>query len=613
MQDLIANLPAVIYEYTIFPDGKRAFTFVSPSSARILGVEAQEIMNDPGVMERLVHPDDLEYLQQTSYESEQTGKGWSWQGRMFVRGHQRWIEINSNHEELSDGTIIRRGILQDITERRLSAKESEIRYQLMVRRIPIGIIILDNDEIVFANDMAMQIFGAQRARELNDAGRYFFVPEAEREAMVRRMESVRDGIPSNAVERKFVRLDGTEVDVEEMAFPFIFRARNTVQVVFRDITEKKRTEAMVRKNETLFTQLFNSIPMATVMLDERGKVQQINEGFRKMFGYELEELKDHNLNEFIVPEELRNEGIDLNNLITENRIISVETVRRHKNGQLVNVILYGVPVMQDSQTIGIFGVYVDITDRIRVEEELKIRNAELDNFVYKVSHDLRAPLSSILGLVNLSRVPDNPDNLMDYISIIGEKVEHLDHFISDVLSHSKNLKMEVTIGKVELAQIIENAFRDLNYLQGAKDLVWNVTVEGGVDFYSDPWRVAEIFRNLVSNAIKYRHMKGNRIPEVAVKVHVDNLRADITFADNGIGISEENLTRVFEMFFRATEQSDGSGIGLYIVKNAVEKLGGEISVASKQGEGTRFHIVLPNRIASGIVKPFPIVYDEQSK
>src|SRR5690606_37269022 len=136
-----------------------------------------------------------------------------------------------------------------------------------------------------------------------------------------------------------------------------------------------------------------------------------------------------------------------------------------------------------------FGVYVDITDRIRVEEERKIRNAEMDNFVYKVSHDLRAPLTSILGLVYLSRVPDNPDNLMDYISIIGEKVEHLDHFISDVLSHSKNLKMEVTIGKVELAQIIENAFRDLNYLQGAKDLIWNVTVEG-VDFYSDPWRVA---------------------------------------------------------------------------------------------------------------------------
>src|SRR5690606_41994468 len=120
------------------------------------------------------------------------------------RGHQRWKEINSNREALPDGTIIRRGILQDITERRLSAKESEIRYQLMVRRIPIGIIILDNEEIVFANDMAMQIFGARRARELNDAPPYFSVPGAEREAMAHRMESVRDGIPSNEIGRAHV-------------------------------------------------------------------------------------------------------------------------------------------------------------------------------------------------------------------------------------------------------------------------------------------------------------------------------------------------------------------------------------------------------------------------
>jgi signal transduction histidine kinase len=89
---------------------------------------------------------------------------------------------------------------------------------------------------------------------------------------------------------------------------------------------------------------------------------------------------------------------------------------------------------------------------------------------------------------------------------------------------------------------------------------------------------------------------------------VDNLRADISFADNGIGISEANLERIFEMFFRATEQSDGSGIGLYIVKNAVDKLGGQITVASRAGFGTRFNIVLPNRInSSPISKPFSLL------
>ncbi len=300
----------------------------------------------------------------------------------------------------------------------------------------------------------------------------------------------------------------------------------------------------------------------------------------------------------------------MNNLITASRVISVETVRRHKHGHLVNVILYGVPVMQGNETIGIYGVYVDITDRMKVEEELKVRNAELDNFVYKVSHDLRAPLSSILGLVNLAKVPGNTDDLFEYIDLIGTKVEHLDNFISDVLSHSKNLKMEVLLSKVDLAQVVDRTFSDLHYLKGAREMLRHVKVEG-VDFYSDPWRVSEIFRNLVSNAIKYRQMNGSRTPEVWIKVHVDNLRADISFADNGIGISQENLNRIFEMFFRATEQSDGSGIGLYIVKNAVEKLGGQISVASKQGEGTRFNIILPNRIASPLTKSVPLVFEQR--
>ena len=88
----------------------------------------------------------------------------------------------------------------------------------------------------------------------------------------------------------------------------------------------------------------------------------------------------------------------------------------------------------------------------------------------------------------------------------------------------------------------------------------------------------------------------NVLSEINVKITIDNLRAEIIFSDNGIGISESNLSKIFEMFYRATEQSDGSGIGLYIVKNAVEKLGGQIYVASRVGQGTRFNIILPNRI-----------------
>lgn len=610
MQDLIRQLPAVIYEYSIHPDGTRRFDFISDACDLILGISQQAVMSNATLMNAIVHNEDLDNLEETSATCVKAGREWNWQGRMLVRGRVKWVEIRSNHELKADGTIIRRGIIQDITERKETTKESEVRYQSLVERLPIGVIIHKQGKLVYANPQAHVILGADKTRSLIGADVLNFVDPEFHQRIIRMMKEVAEGLPGAMVEQKYIRLDGKMLDVETMAFPYSYRGESCIQVIFRDITERKQTETRIKKNETLLAQLFQNIPMAVVLLTGSGKVEQVNKGFEEMFGYSLTELRDRSINDFIVPEELTHEGVDLNNLIASHRVVSIETVRRHRNGKIVNVILYGMPVMLENQAIGIYGVYVDITERKRVEEELKIRNAELDNFVYKVSHDLRAPLSSILGLVNLAKLPGNTDNPMDYIDIIGSKVEHLDHFIGDVLSHSKNLKMEVSIAKVDFTLIIEQTFNDLNYLEGAKGISRLVKVDG-IDFYSDPWRIAEILRNLISNAIKYRKLD-QVTSEIGIKINVDHLRAEITFADNGIGIDEDNLAKVFEMFYRATEQSDGSGIGLYIVKNAVDKLSGQISVASRIGQGTRFNIILPNRINSVISKvPSSIGVEEQ--
>lgn len=608
MQDLLKHLPVVLYEYAIFPDGQKKFLFLSDAAESILGVEPSAVVADPEVMNALIHPDDYNSLYDSSAISYLEEREWYWHGRMIVRGEVRWMEMRSNHEKRStDNMVLRRGLIQDVTERTELNKESELRYQALVERLPIGVVVHNHGKLVFANTQAHEILGAGQA-ELVGTHVLNYVHPDFRDKIVNRLKEVVSSAPTTMVEQKYVRTDGRVIDVEATAFPFIYKGAPSIQVIFRDITERKHAEARMKKNETMFTQLFQNVPIAVVLLDENGKVNQVNHGFQQMFGFDLHELKGKNLNDFIVPDHLQNEGIDLNNLITSNKVVRLDTIRKHREGKLVNVILYGVPIMQENQTIGIYGVYIDITDRMKVEEELKIRNAELDNFVYKVSHDLRAPLSSILGLVNLAKLPGNNDNPLEYIDIIGGKVAHLDHFIGDVLSHSKNLKMEVTIKKVDFAHVIDRTFNDLSYLEGAKEISRVVKVDG-IDFYSDPWRISEIFRNLISNAIKYRQTDGVS-SEVSIKVHVDHLRAEINFSDNGIGIDEANLNRIFEMFYRATEQSDGSGIGLYIVKNAVDKLGGQISVSSRPGQGTRFNIVLPNRIRTIVTKITPIAVEQ---
>lgn len=599
MQDLIRQIPAVVYEYAFLPGGEHNFTFVSEQSSEILGIEAQALMRDPQVLNTIVHVEDHAQLNVAFFNLPVPGHSAFGFVVLRTRDGKKKIEIRYRDLYADDGSVQRRGLIQEAITCASSHAEP-YPYEELFDKLPIAIVIHHFGTVLFANRHAHHLVGAG-PRQLIGMKVTDFVYGEYAARIIDRISQVAAGAPARLVEQKFVRLDGSVIDVEMMAFPFVYEGLPAIQVIFRDITDKKEAEAQVRKNETLFTQLFQSIPMAVVMLDETGKVSGVNRGFEQMFGYTRDELRGKNLNDYIVPEDLRSEGIDLNNLITSNQVVSIESIRRHRSGKRINVILYGVPVMLDNQAIGIYGVYVDITGRKQVEEELKIRNAELDNFVYKVSHDLRAPLSSVLGLVNLSRLEGNTDNPQEYISLIGEKIQALDHFIGDVLSHSKNLKMELTVGKVDLHKIVEQTFTDLSYLKGARETQHVVKIEG-IEFYSDHWRISEIFRNLISNAIKYARADSGD-SQIIIKITVDHLCADITFADNGIGIKESSLKRIFEMFYRATEQADGSGIGLYIVKNAVEKLGGEIKVASRPGEGTRFHILLPNRINSILSTP----------
>jgi len=302
--------------------------------------------------------------------------------------------------------------------------ENEQRYRELVEHLPLGIAILLDGKLMFLNISGARMMAAEKPEEL--IGRDFidFVHPDYQEIVSNRIVRVQRGEVAPASEQKYIRLDGKVIDVEVSSYPFVFHNKPAVQIIVKDITEQKESRLAVKKTETLFTQLFHVSPMAIAMLDNEGRVAQVNPGFEKMFGYTFEELKGQELNQTIVPDSLESEGNDLNTLISTQQVVRIETKRKRKDGAMLSVIIYGLPVHFEDKTIGIFGLYVDITEQKKVEEELKVRNTELDNFVYKVSHDLRAPLSSVLGLVNLARLPGNDDNLKDYLGVIEKKVNH---------------------------------------------------------------------------------------------------------------------------------------------------------------------------------------------
>jgi signal transduction histidine kinase len=235
------------------------------------------------------------------------------------------------------------------------------------------------------------------------------------------------------------------------------------------------------------------------------------------------------------------------------------------------------------------------TELRKQNEELVKINKELDSFVYSVSHNLRAPLMSVLGLLNLAKMNDQEnENLLDrYFAMMEHSIQKLDETLKEILDYSRNARNNLHIKRVSLHEIVNDSIERLRYMEGSDQIIKEIQIDETVPLYSDGYRLSVIFNNLLSNAIKYRDLQKDE-SFVHFGITVDEQKASFYFRDNGIGIADHLLPKVFDMFFRATERSDGAGLGLYIVKETVEKLRGTIAVESIVGQGTSFKFELPN-------------------
>lgn len=231
--------------------------------------------------------------------------------------------------------------------------------------------------------------------------------------------------------------------------------------------------------------------------------------------------------------------------------------------------------------------------------ELKKINKELDSFVYSVSHNLRAPLMSVLGLLDLAKHEshNNKSELDLYFSMMETSIHKLDETVKEILDYSRNARQNLSIQKIDLKRMIDEHFEKMQFMPGSQSIERHIQIQQKAGFHSDNYRLSVIMNNLISNAIKY-HDPQKDPSFIRISVDVDDEKATMIFEDNGIGIEERYLDKVFDMFFRGTEKNKGAGLGLYIVKEAIDKLRGKISIQSKVGEGTTFAIELPNFISS---------------
>ncbi len=226
-------------------------------------------------------------------------------------------------------------------------------------------------------------------------------------------------------------------------------------------------------------------------------------------------------------------------------------------------------------------------------QKLNEENKELDSFLSSTSHDLRTPIASILGLTYLGRIELQEEKARTFMNIIEERIKKLDLIISDILNLSRSKKIDVKIEDLDLRELIEETTADIKFNKGASSIFLDYQPHPSHTFKSDYNQIKIILNNLLTNAVKYHNLDQER-PFISVTFKRNRHVVEICVEDNGRGISKENVPKIFDMFFRAAEDTEGTGLGLYIVKEALNKIKGIIFVDSELGKGSKFRIVLEN-------------------
>ena len=226
--------------------------------------------------------------------------------------------------------------------------------------------------------------------------------------------------------------------------------------------------------------------------------------------------------------------------------------------------------------------------------KLRTSNDDLDSFVYRASHDLRSPLASIMGVINIVKTEKDVLKIKEYMTYQERSVKKLDDLIQDILDLSRNAKLDIFIEPVDLKLFVKSCVESFSYMEEFKKVEILIEVQEGFIVNTDTRRLKVILNNLLSNALRYCDATKEH-SYLKIKGSYKQSNIVLVFEDNGIGIQKEHLDKVFTMFYRATNQNTGSGLGLYIVKDAIDKLGGTINVEAVFGEGTTIQVSIPKR------------------
>ncbi len=462
------------------------------------------------------------------------------------------------------------------------------QWDSIVENMSEGILIADtNDVIQFVNHKFCDMLGYSKGELMKKQARATFgLPHEKNKA---EKVGVQDQFETRSnYEMKIKKKNGTIVICQVNSRPYLDQNNNPIGSVgiYTDITVQKEAITKIRESESRYRAFVEQATDGIFLSDAQGTYTDVNRKACQMAGYTKEELLGMKIQDLLFTEEADKSLPRLGELRQDRSTLSARYLKR-KDGSALPVEL-NARMLPDKNVLGMVR---DITDRKRTEQELLEKVKEMDAFVFRASHDLRGPLASITGLTSIGREEIDEPQAMFYFDKIYESVSRLDNILLELSKLARVTQAQIVPAEVHLDREVAAILESLKHLPDFSKVEFSREMHVPV-IYTDKILLIIVLQNLIINSISYSDEKKK---DHYVKIHSNETVSgvEISVSDNGIGIPADQKEKVFDMFYRGTNISKGSGLGLYIVKNAVKKLGGTIRFESTEGESTSFSVTLP--------------------
>lgn len=590
---------------------------MSPACVKVYGYTNTEFSDNPKLWYDVIVEEDR-HINEENNVKMLAGISFTHTHRIHHKnGSIRWVETRIT-PTLNNGVLSRiDGITTDITDRKIIEEKlyaSEQKFRSLIENNADMISMMDeNGNFLYLSPAVPKTFGYTSDEAILRKPEEIVYPD-DLQILGDFMQTVfqNPNIPLKAPAIRNLRKDGSYIWVEGTITNLLNnQSVNAIVANFRDITERKRSEEkIIEVNENLqlnidrLNQAQTIAKVGSWMQDLKLNSSHYTPEFFKIFEITPDELPQ-SIEEFLlffheddrskIYDNFIQRRIDFKSYQYEARLLL-------KNNRVKYIVANGnFETDKNGKLVKLHGTVQDITSYKRVELELEKNlnklqktNSELDKFVYSVSHDLRAPLSSMLGIIDITEDNTNDEFVRDHLQILKTSINKLDGFIGDILDYSRNSRLNIKPEKIYFKELLDVITKNLKYI-GANNRMVDITydIKGNNAIISDKSRISIILNNLISNSIKYQNPNVSN-PFVIISINASSAKTSITVTDNGIGIDPDYINKIFDMFYRIDKNSIGSGLGLYIVKESINKLNGVIKVKSEKNKGTTFLIEVPN-------------------